>query len=172
MRCRHPPTKNNYVRNYNVMNSNNNHICKANKFTTQIPKVWCPGIPSLQQASLLDPVTRSWDKVIMAKSVAPAGHTSDGDEHCLSDLEMKLGAPKTESPWLYPPTKGRVTWEDQTQTKEETDQATSSNSTNDQSPSRTTPSVNQGRQKVQFTITMRGNMSSKKGKGKKRRRKY
>lgn len=152
------------------MNSNN-QIGKANKFATQTPKFWCPGLPSLQQASLLYPVTRSWDKVIMAKSVAPAGHASDEDEHCFSDLDTGLGVPKTESPSLCQPKKRRVTWEDQTHTKEETDQATSSNSTNDQSSSRTTPSVNQGRQKVQFTITMRGNMFSKRGNGKKCRRK-
>lgn len=154
------------------MNSNNNQICKANKFATQTPKFWCPGLPSLQQAALLDPVTRPWDKVITAKSVAPAGHASAEDEHYFSDLDMELGVPKTESPSLCQPKKRRVTWEDQTHTKEETDQAASSNSTNDQSPSRTTPSVNQGRQKVQFTITMRGNMFSKRGNGKKRGRKH
>lgn len=94
------------------MNSNNNQTREANEFATQTPKFGCPGLPSLPQASLLDPVTRSWDKLIRAESIHPAGHTSDEKEHRFSDLDMDLGVPKMESPSLYQPKTRRVTWED------------------------------------------------------------
>ena len=94
-------------RHYSVMNSNNNQTRQTHKFTSQIPNCWCPGLPSLQEASILHPATVPSDRVIMARPATSADRAS----------EMELRMSKNENPLLCNRNRW-VTWEGEVSTRD------------------------------------------------------